>query len=94
MKKKNIYRVLMMFVLGAGFVFSMSISAAENASMRKAAAKSGVVEKDGVFRLKKFSYIDRQGIGGEAFSLLIPSDWDFQGGITWSLDNPGMPAVA
>ena len=49
---------------------------------------------DEVFRLKKFSCIDTQGIGIEAFSLLMPSDWAFDGGIRWVLDNPGMPAVA
>ena len=52
-------------------------------------------EKDGgVFRLKKFSCIDTQGIGIEAFGFLMPSDWAFDGGIRWVLDNPGMPAVA
>ncbi|MCD6385786.1 hypothetical protein J7M23_08415 [Candidatus Sumerlaeota bacterium] len=44
-------------------------------------------------RFKTFIYIDRQGIGIEAFRLLIPSDWKFEGGIRWLLDNPGMPAV-
>lgn len=45
-------------------------------------------------RFKTFSYIDRQGTGIEAFRLLVPSDWQFQGGITWVLDNLGMPAYA
>ncbi len=49
--------------------------------------------KDGSLRLKKYAYIDHQGIGIEAFSLLIPADWNVRGGITWTLDNPGMPAV-
>lgn len=62
--------------------------AAENAS-KKSAAKNR-----GVFHLKKYSCIDREGIGIEAFSLLMPSDWTFDGGIRWVLDNPGMPAVA
>ena len=52
-------------------------------------AKAGAV-----MRLKKYSLIDRQGTGGEAFSLLIPVDWRFEGGITWVLDNPIMPATA
>jgi len=46
-----------------------------------------------VMRFKVFSYIDKQGIGIEAFRLLIPSGWQFEGGIKWILDNPGMPAV-
>jgi hypothetical protein len=48
----------------------------------------------GMIRLKTFTYIDRQGIGIEAFRLLVPSEWKFEGGIRWVLDNPGMPAVA
>jgi hypothetical protein len=47
-----------------------------------------------VQRFKTFSYVDQQGIGIEAFRMLIPSDWEFDGGIRWVLDNPGMPAVA
>ena len=45
-------------------------------------------------RFKKFSCVDTQGIGIEAFSMLIPSDWQFDGGIQWVLDNPAMPARA
>jgi len=45
-------------------------------------------------RFKKFSCVDKQGIGIEAFSMLIPSDWQFDGGIQWVLDNPAMPARA
>lgn len=45
-------------------------------------------------RFKTFKYIDRQGIGIEAFSMLIPADWQFEGGIQWMLDNPAMPAVS
>jgi hypothetical protein len=47
-----------------------------------------------VLRLKTVSYNDQQGIGMEAFKLLIPSDWQSEGGIEWILDNPGMPAVS
>jgi hypothetical protein len=45
-------------------------------------------------RLQKFSYVDTQGMGSEAFSLLIPAGWQFTGGIDWVLNNPGMPATA
>ena len=43
--------------------------------------------------LKTFAYVDTQGIGTEAFRMLIPSSWEFRGGIQWVLNNPGMPAV-
>jgi hypothetical protein len=45
-------------------------------------------------RFKTLKYIDNQGIGIEAFSMLIPADWQFQGGIQWVMDNPAMPAVS
>jgi hypothetical protein len=51
-------------------------------------------EHQGAVRFKMLRYIDQQGIGMEAFSMLIPADWKFQGGIHWTLDNPAMPAVA
>jgi len=43
--------------------------------------------------LKAHSYIDAQGIGCEAFRLLIPSDWVFEGGVQWPMNNPSMPGV-
>ncbi|MBC7264047.1 MAG: zinc ribbon domain-containing protein [Chloroflexi bacterium] len=44
-------------------------------------------------RLKTFSCVDTQGIGIEAFRMLIPSGWEFSGGVHWLMNNPGMPAV-
>jgi hypothetical protein len=45
-------------------------------------------------KFKTVKCIDKQGIGIEAFRVLIPTDWTFTGGVRWILDNPGMPAVA
>ncbi len=45
-----------------------------------------------VLKFKKYSYIDEGGTGLEAFSFLMPSDWQFEGGIQWLLDVPMMPA--
>ncbi len=45
-------------------------------------------------RFKSFGFIDRDGMGIEAFRMLIPADWQFAGGINWVLDNPGLPATA
>jgi hypothetical protein len=47
-----------------------------------------------VVKYKTASCLDAQGTGLEAFSLLIPSDWTFEGEVTWLLDNPIMPATA
>lgn len=57
--------------------------------------KSTSVNKTGpeVLRFKNFVYIDQQGTGIEAFRFLMPSDWIFEGGMQWILDNPVMPSV-
>lgn len=44
-------------------------------------------------RLKAVQCVDQQGIGIEAFRMFIPTDWVFEGGVHWLLNNPGMPAV-
>jgi len=60
--------------------------------IRGAAAKADRREVWGV-RFKRVSCIDHQGTGSEAFDLLIPAEWVFEGGVHWQMDNPGMPAV-
>jgi len=47
-----------------------------------------------VLKLKTISFVDKEGTGTEAFKLLIPSDWQYEGGVKWVLDNAGMPAVS
>jgi hypothetical protein len=47
-----------------------------------------------VIKLKTISFVDQQGIGTEAFKMFIPVDWQYEGGVQWILDNPGMPAVS
>lgn len=34
-----------------------------------------------IIRFKTFIYIDQKGTGIEAFRMLMPSDWQFEGGI-------------
>jgi hypothetical protein len=49
---------------------------------------------DGVIvRYKTASFVDTQGIGTKAFSMLIPNDWQSEGSINWILDNPAMPVA-
>ena len=43
-------------------------------------------------RYKTVDFVDSQGIGTKAFSMLIPVDWKSSGDIQWVLDNPAMPA--
>jgi hypothetical protein len=47
-----------------------------------------------VVKYKTASYVDIEGIGTTAFSLLIPSNWQFEGNVDWIFDNPAMPATA
>ena len=54
---------------------------------------SGTVAGDFI-KYKTVSYVDTEGIGTKAFSLLIPSDWQFEGSVNWVLDNPMMPGTA
>jgi hypothetical protein len=53
---------------------------------------SGSVAGDFI-KYKTVSYVDTEGIGTKAFSLLIPSDWQFEGNVNWVLDNPMMPGT-
>lgn len=46
---------------------------------------------DGGF--EKYSYFD-EGLGMEAFTMLLPKGWKAEGGINWSFANPSMPASA
>ncbi len=43
-------------------------------------------------RLRTISCVDQQGVGVEAFRMLIPADWEFEGGVHWLMNNPGRPA--
>lgn len=61
------------------------------ASSQKSAA--GTKVSANLLRFKNYSYVDQQGTGIEAFSFLMPSDWKFEGGMQWILDNPAMPSV-
>lgn len=45
-----------------------------------------------LLKFKKMVYTDREGTGIEAFSFLMPSDWQFEGRMWWLLDQPAMPA--
>jgi hypothetical protein len=55
---------------------------------------SSTAEQTGkILRFRKYIYTDKQGTGLEAFSFLMPSDWNFEGGMRWILDNPVMPSA-
>jgi hypothetical protein len=95
----NMNRFVLFVVLGVLF-FGVLLSACKKfeQSMPKNAASgeeaAATAQSKVALKFKTVSYVDRQGIGIEAFRMLIPTDWSFEGGIRWLLENPGMPAVA
>jgi len=77
------------FIFKLMLVASMFLSCGNSSSSNNAVSGS----KSEPLRFKKYTYIDQQGTGLEAFSFLMPSDWVFEGGMTWILDNTMMPSV-
>ena len=65
----------------------------DNARSEDAALVSGAPQRPPL-KFRTETCIDRTGTGTEAFRMLVPEGWAFSGGITWKLDNPGMPATA
>ena len=57
--------------------------------------KRGTGEAGGAWgvRFRTINCVDGQGIGVEAFRMLIPADWQFEGGVRWVMNNPGAPAA-
>lgn len=47
-----------------------------------------------IFKFKKKAVVDSWGTGGTAFTILVPSGWDLQGQVVWTLDCPPMPAYS
>jgi len=78
------------------FIFPVMLAASVFFSCGSSSSSNKVTGNDPskVLRFKKYTYIDQQGTGLPAFSFLMPSDWAFEGGITWILDNPAMPSVS
>lgn len=61
--------------------------------LRPGAPPTGQTSDGAGVRYKTASFVDSQGIGTKAFSMLIPVDWQSEGSVTWVLDNPAMPAT-
>jgi len=88
--------VLSMFVFGGYYVSiqQSGLPKPTDSPVNSSPQPTTVPIAGNVFRYKTESYIDTQGIGTKAFSLLIPSDWQFEGTVVWNLDNTLMPATA
>jgi hypothetical protein len=70
------------------------VAAASSLLVPSCGKKSGTGSLLRPLQFKTQVCIDRSGTGIEAFRMLIPKEWVFEGGIRWILDNPGMPATA
>ncbi|MCX6234876.1 MAG: hypothetical protein NT175_09185 [Bacteroidetes bacterium] len=89
MKRTSFFLSLLVFTIS----FMMCNSKA--GQVPKGAAGDESPQKEGkIYKFKRYSMVDQQGTGTEAFSFLMPVDWVCDGGIIWMLDNPGMPATA
>ncbi len=61
----------------------------EATRQKMATEQAGGKEVNGVL-IKPFAYIDPQA-SLEAFSLLVPQNWQVHGGITWVMERPAAP---
>lgn len=55
--------------------------------------EEGGADDGKMLKFKQYTYVDKEGAGIDAFSFLMPSDWQFEGDLRWILDNPAMPSV-
>jgi len=97
MMKRRLLFVIILLLFSSNLTFcgkaekSQSTPTAGTGNASKVNATS--VPKSDTIRFKTFSCIDKEGIGMETFRILMPSDWQFEGGVKWLLKNPAMPAV-
>lgn len=76
------------------FSFLNSPTPNQNPNTSQTPSPTSITTTENLFRFKTEKYVDTEGIGTNAFSLLIPSDWQFEGTVIWNLDNTMMPATA
>jgi hypothetical protein len=76
--------VVVVAVFGAYFLFFQGA---------KPPGGSSSTDTGTVVKYKTVSFVDSEGIGTKAFSMLIPTDWQSEGSIDWILDNPAMPVA-
>ncbi len=53
-----------------------------------------ITDTGNILKFKTVSFVDKQGIGIEAFKVLVPTDWQYEGGVDWVMDSPTMPAIS
>jgi hypothetical protein len=81
-------------VTGATPKTSVPATSSTSAIAKTAKPESPAASVTGnLIKLKTINYIDQQGTGTEAYSLLIPTNWQYEGGVQWMLEPPNMPAI-
>jgi len=45
-----------------------------------------------LLRFRPYASVDEEGLGIEAFHMLVPVGWEVRGGVRWRQDNPAFPA--
>jgi hypothetical protein len=68
-------------------------STGNKSSPKSSVSTAAMNAQTATVRLKTYSLVDQQGTGGEAASILVPSDWRTEGTVNWVLDVPVMPAT-
>ena len=85
-----------MTVLGQNAVKACLLAAAlgcgESAPPQESRAPASPAGGAPPLRFRRAAVVDREGIGSEAFSLLVPADWEMEGAVHLRLDNPAFPA--
>jgi hypothetical protein len=76
--------IIVIIVIGGAYILF---------SQRAAPSQEGPSAEAITIRYKTISFIDTQGIGTKAFSMIIPNDWQSEGSINWILDNTAMPVA-
>ena len=91
MRKALLAIPIIIIILAAGLyvLFNQSVGPSQEGPYGPVSPSGEVV----TVKFKTASFIDSEGIGTKAFSMLIPSDWQAEGKIDWILDTPAMPVA-
>jgi len=91
MRKALLAIPIIIIILAAGLyvLFNQSVGPSQEGPYGPVSPSGEVV----TVKFKTASFIDSEGIGTKAFSMLIPSDWQAEGNIDWILDTPAMPVA-
>jgi len=83
---------VLLVLLAAPLAFGCGESSPPQGAPPPPAGQSAPGAGPAPMRFRRASVVDKDGIGAEAFSLLVPAGWEVEGGVQWRLDNPAFPA--